>query len=365
MQSPLVKIIEFVTRKPRYVPNIEWSSNCWTHNVFRVFELLFGRKYGIRPEAKLETFFDESGKYVIKHSFYTKEALIAHTESVVRGFLQNTFNKVYHNFDVVVLDILGWEVATATSTPLGDLGYRFAIAYDNKSTVQIVSGSTQTYSFTTSGSDRCLFGLGISVGDDITGLTYNAVSTTSLANIKNGSDNRLYTFYLANPASGANNAVWSQTVSGFFVTAVQSYTGVDQSTPVGTPVTGTKSTASSTFSASITTTTADSWIVAFIRENQGSTTFTAGANTVVRVDNVGNGLHSCDSGATVSVGVNTLTATYNLNVEEAWVIVELLVVAVPSSSNIKTVNGVTQANINTFNGISNANIASIDGVTNN
>lgn len=333
VSNSLPRIIELITRHTRYIPNIQWSNgSSYTHDAFRLFEKLFGRRYGIRAEAKLETGFDNEGKYFIKRSFYTTEALLAHTESVARGYIANLGKKLKQadtKLQYAVVNLFGYEFKFAANT--NPIGYRFAIAYDNKSTVQVVSATTQTYSFTTSGSDRALFGLGICVGDDMTGLTYAGVSAAAMADVKNGTDNRLYTYRLANPAVGTNNAVWSQTTTGFFVTAVQSYTGVDQTTPVGTPVTGTDASADTGFSASITTTVANSWIVAFIRDNTGSSTFTAGAGTVTRVDNVGNGLHSCDSGAAVSVGSNTLTATYNISVQEAWVIVEIFAVAVASS----------------------------------
>lgn len=333
MRYLLPKIIAILTRHTRYIPDADWSNGAsYVHDFFRFYEQIFGRRYGIRAEAKLETGFDEAGKYFIKRSFFTTEALLAHTESVIRAYIQNIGSKIAEQdkkLQYAIVNIFGYEVKFAAD--LQPIGYRFAIGYDNKSNVQVVSGTTQTYSFTTSGSDRALFGLGICVGDDLTGLTYAGVSTTAMADVKNGTDLRLFTYKLANPATGANNAVWSQTTSGTFVTAVQSYTGVDQTTPAGTPVTATDASADTNFTGTITTTTADSWIAAFIREDTGSATFTAGANTVVRVDNVGNGLHSCDSGAAVAVGSNTLTATYNFSCQEAWVIVEIFAKATAST----------------------------------
>jgi hypothetical protein len=325
--NPLPKLMAMLTRHPRYIPDIKWSGGSLvTHDIFRFYEVVFGRRFGIRAESKLETGFDREGKYFIKRSFYTTEALLAHTETLIRAYLKRGVKRVTdidRKLQYAVVNLFGKElVFNAANNPIG---YRFAVAYDNKSTVQIVSGTTQTYSFTTSGSDRLIMGLGLCVGDDMTGLTYAGVTVPALADVKNGTDNRLYTYSLAGPASGANNAVWSQTTTGFFVTAVQSYSGVDQTTPTGTAATNTDASADTGFSASITTTASGSWIAAFIRDNTGSSTFTAGAATTVRVDNVGNGLHSCDSGASVSIGSNTLAATYNTSVQEAWVIVEIFV----------------------------------------
>jgi hypothetical protein len=88
-----------------------------------------------------------------------------------------------------------------------------------------------TYAHTCSGSDRLL--VVVVVGDvhagadDVTGVTYSGVSMTAGPKLTTLTSGRyFYTFYLLNPASGANNVVVSSATAHYLLSGAASYTGV-------------------------------------------------------------------------------------------------------------------------------------------
>src|SRR5205085_12355012 len=86
----LLKIMAVVTGAPRYVTDVEWSSKSWTHNVFRLYELSFGRRWGIRPELTSALGIDEKGRETVTYQFHSFEAIVAHIEARIRGLVPVT-----------------------------------------------------------------------------------------------------------------------------------------------------------------------------------------------------------------------------------------------------------------------------------
>lgn len=129
-------------------------------------------------------------------------------------------------------------------------------------------GSPLTFTHTVSaGSDRCLIvGAAAYAPGSVPTVTYNGTSMTLINSINNdGTETCL--FYLVNPDTGANDVVVTAAGSDDITAGADSYTGVDQSTPIGTPVAG-----SATGYASVTATT-DSLIVdvfSFYNEGGGA-----------------------------------------------------------------------------------------------
>ena len=153
-----------------------------------------------------------------------------------------------------------------------------AIALDNNLVATIVSTSTNTVSYTTTGSNLYLVvGTLIQGSFTCTGVTYNGVAMTQLtsvdASVVSGGETN-YLFGLANPASGAHNIVAS--FSGATTNAVlaTSYTGAQQTTAVEA-----SNTSASSGTISVTTSTNNDWLVGFARAG-GNTT--AGSNTTIR-----------------------------------------------------------------------------------
>lgn len=181
-----------ITNHPRYLPNIEWSSSSWTHNVFRIWELLFGRRVGVRAEMSSTTFYKD-GKWHRLYSFHTVEAAIAHFESVIRnGFEKLIPDRVYFP-----------QLASSGGVPVpSHFGILMAVAYDAVSSSAAAS-NTLTTTHTCTGSDRYLTAGG-SGRQTISAASYNSVSMSSLGTPAFNSPVRAALYGLLGPASGGN-----------------------------------------------------------------------------------------------------------------------------------------------------------------
>lgn len=220
-----------------------------------------------------------------------------------------------------------------------------AIAFDSADTTPnlVNPGTSLTYSFTVgTGDDRLLIvHVWHSVMGDISGVTYNSVSMTKLAEqADGGGSNYLDVWYLVAPATGANDVVVSKDTSGVMVSTCASYSGVDQTTPIPTSASD-NSTATTAFSADITTTETNSWVYCSLRDNVGAN-LTEDAPEVERVANEGNGYgqHVLDSNGTVSVGAYNVSGTLSSAATHGWIIAELAEhVAVVNA--VKSINGLS------------------------
>jgi hypothetical protein len=144
----LAQIMAEITRHPRYKvvagKNFEWSSKLWTHNLFRVYELIFWRRYGARAESSV---FRKNGKVVTV--CHTWEATIVHFEVYLRNFSKWRFPyRVHVNAPIL---------QTPQGIPVFVPQYLFAVAYESANT-GVYSGSStdENYNHTTSGSDQFL-----------------------------------------------------------------------------------------------------------------------------------------------------------------------------------------------------------------
>jgi hypothetical protein len=185
-----------------------------------------------------------------------------------------------------------------------------AVAYDAATGGQTAGGvSSLTFSHTTSGSNRALF-VGVAgewFGTTLTGITYSAISMTSLWNAFWDTFYAHAGFRLAGPASGANNVVVSFGAAAdvIRVTAV-SLTGVDQTTPCGTPVTTTATATSITVDAAAAT---DDIVVSHlaVMSNIGNNWSPASGTTRATSGSVG----SAQSISATYAGASTVTTTWN------------------------------------------------------
>lgn len=192
-----------------------------------------------------------------------------------------------------------------------------AIAHDNADWY-LGSGTSASMSFTCSGSDRALVVIIVTgkTSDNVTGVTYGGVAMTKLSTLTpngGGSDRYTYMFYLANPASGANNIVASANSSNdSFVIHASSYTGVDQSSSPENYTASKQSTNSTTYSATVTTAVSDCWIVGGLSK-EGTGTVTVGANTTERTAGY---MPMYDSGGARATGSNALNL--NCDASRTW-----------------------------------------------
>lgn len=113
-----------------------------------------------------------------------------------------------------------------------------SITFDAQATGTINAAVTKTVAHTCTGTNLVLI-VDLELdngGSSAFSCTYNGVAMTQVANTS-GTARNVVMFYLIAPATGAHNAVASWTGSNSGVMAVRSYTGVHQTTAIGTPVT--------------------------------------------------------------------------------------------------------------------------------
>ena len=119
-------------------------------------------------------------------------------------------------------------------------------AFDAASSAYAEGNADITFSHTCTGSDRLLLvmaSVNASDATSIAGATYNGVAMTLVTSIDNTdsfANTITYLFRLIAPATGANNIVVDvEGAPGNVAVSAASFTGVHQTTPLGTPVTGT------------------------------------------------------------------------------------------------------------------------------
>lgn len=138
-----------------------------------------------------------------------------------------------------------------------------AIAYDNSSEGAVGASTTLTYSHTCTGSNTFLkvdFRINGASGS-VSSVTYAGVSMTQLANV---SANGVYTYYLINPATGANNVVITTSGSGEITSYSASYTGVKQTSPIDSQNTvGSGSVSDTTVVVATTVVASNCWLLGF------------------------------------------------------------------------------------------------------
>lgn len=307
----LPTLMAYITGVPRYQPEIVWSSKSWTHNVFRVYELLFGRRFGIRREMTAQTYQDETGKIITVYQAHTFEATCALVEQHIREALQWKFRMP------VKVWIPQFSTVSGFSSPASP--FMFAIALDNKSNDGVSSGGTSlSFSYTCTGSNLILLS---SPAYDTTltvnAQTYNSVSLTQFgtANGPDAGNIKINSYFLVGPATGANTLAY--TFSGTTnskVSGTVSYTGAKQTGQLDASANGTGSGGSSIthFTQALSSTQANCMFVHFDRGGNGNTlTADSGTNIVQQpeVIRLGGGM-IWDSGTpVVASGSYTLGVT--------------------------------------------------------
>lgn len=155
-----------------------------------------------------------------------------------------------------------------------------AIAFDATTNRTSETGSSTTFSHTTSGSNRALT-VSFSSYRGASSCTYSGTSMSLGTSASQGSA-KSGVYYLASPASGANNVVFTPSSGGCDHICAISFTGADSS-PLG--VVGTNvGTNSDTISKSVTTTQANSFLVdAMSTEEDPAHTYGADAGQTQRM----------------------------------------------------------------------------------
>lgn len=296
--NPLPYILAFITSKERYKVKVgvdfEWSSKSWTHNIFRVYELIFGRRWGIR--AELSTGWSKDGNQLFYcHSW---EAAFAVTETLIREWLAAKKPSFVRLYTPVMATNNGFQLP---SSP-----FLFAIATDATAS-GTYGASPRTHSHICTGSDLILMMAGFSFGSGTTS-TYNSVSMTNLGAYTysvSGTARYGCLNYLVNPSTGSNTLSFSPGGDGIAVTS--SYTGVSSTgqpdAAINTQTTGTGSAASLT--ATVTVTASGSWLMAgTICEGNA---LTAGTGATLRITGTNPAVAFFDSNGAPGTGSQSMT----------------------------------------------------------
>lgn len=187
-----------------------------------------------------------------------------------------------------------------------------AIAVDTTSNAQEASGATsKTFSHTCSGSNRVLVVSVMSSGStDPSGVTYNSVALTKA--VSNASPFNCSIWYLASPATGANNIVVSFAASTKFGVGAVSFTGANIDSPLGITGSNEDGTGSTTASVTVTTQKNNSYLVDAAAINGNPTITLGGSQTsIVSQHNGGDNYDEYASyKATTTAGSATMQYTW-------------------------------------------------------
>ena len=223
----LPKILEWLTGKPRYLPEIKWSSKSWTHNVFRFYELIFWRKFGIRAEMSAHAWRDKDGKSGITYQYHSFEAVCAGVETIIRDFL--TWRPKFRVVKIWV-PVFSSTIGLPKASP-----FMFAIAFDNSRESDGLPSNPQTFSYTVTGSNPILWAGTTIANNTVTAVSYNSVGLTQLDTYTingSGPNGVFYAHYLPGPATGSNTVSISFGGIAGYNSLIGSYTGVKQTSPV-------------------------------------------------------------------------------------------------------------------------------------
>lgn len=231
--------------------DFNWSI-LWSYNLFRVWEIVFGKRLGVRFESRA-TVVKENGKVVIVYEFGTIESIVTHGETMIREFFRN---KLKFNFKLVPIP----EFAFAGLPTVPSI-FRFSIAFvvvdHNNNNIGTVNTVTITHAPAGSNIGDVLFGIFNSGSDLGMTATDNAVSMTILDKSALGIGRWVYTFFLNPTTSG--NIVLTLGSNAALAGVVMSYSGNVGGLDNHTILNGS---AATTFSTTIATSTANEFVVA-------------------------------------------------------------------------------------------------------
>jgi hypothetical protein len=354
----LPSLMVAITKKSRYRVNVgrnfEWSSDNWTHNIFRVWELIAWRKCGIRRESAVTH--DGKNEY---HYFFTLESLLAHFEGEIRRF----FRGIIPRYEKVHIPVLTGTNGINFPVLFGG-EYLFAIARDSSvSDAGVNNFATRTVTMTCSGSDRVLTAYPYNDGTTLTvsSFTYDAVSMGTVvteASTVNG-DIRGYLLVAPNTTAGAALTVTYNASSTYIFICAVSYTGAAQTGQPDAFNSGADAASLATITVSVTTVANNCWISGTVRHDNGGTVTGTNAFTVISNPAYGVALHDTN-GAITPAGATTVgsTSTATGNMYLSAISVAPAVASGPA--NLKSYNTNLKANIKSYNTNLIANVKSID-----
>lgn len=217
MRKILPFILASITNHPReiVVPGVDfnWNSKLWVHNVFRVYEMLFGRRAGIK--AEMSAWADDGVTYYKCHSW---ESIFALAEANIRGA-----------FKWKLPSMVRLPQLTPVGMPAFSSPFVFAIASDTQASGVFpgVANINTISSYVLSGSNTLL--MSHAWGATATTAVVWGVNTLTAIASQNSSDGSFESQYVLVGLTGTNNLSVTST-SNTSMSIGTSYTGVNQST---------------------------------------------------------------------------------------------------------------------------------------
>jgi hypothetical protein len=350
-------LFSLLTLSTRYTPEITWSDKSWVHNIFRCYELICGRRYGIKAESST-TVLQQNGQTIIVRRMYSWESVFAHIESYIRGAIPRK----------IPIKIWVEKLATVPGTPdLKLFPYSFAIAFDADTTPFKLdtSGVTTTYSQVCTGSNLLLV-VSADSNEGPKSSTYVSAGTYATTNIMTqlaaqadsfGYYNHFY--YYVGPTTGTNNVVLTHG-SGACGSTACSYSGVSQTGFPDASASGALNNA--TVTMTVTSVLANCWVVATCTRHRG---WAAGSNTTLRASEGIGSMGMCDSnglaGGSGTAGSKSLVATQSDTTGTCWTIASFAPAG--ASGTLKSLDGIVAASIKSIDGIVKASVKSFNGLT--
>lgn len=195
-----------------------------------------------------------------------------------------------------------------------------AIAFDAASSHKGNNVSSLTWSHTCSGSNRLLWvcaGNGALLPTATTSVTYNGVAMTEVGDVVQTFAHASH-HYLVAPDTGAHDVVVTYAGSNDeCIAGAVSYTGVDQSTPVGTFAGANAGTGNPTVNVSSAT---DELVVdgVYVAAHQTADTLTVGGSQTQRVNNEDSGDGYGVLGMSEEAGAGTVTMSWTETANSDW-----------------------------------------------
>ncbi len=301
----LPKILAELTRAPRYKNPIKFDHSL-VNNAFRLFELVFWRRIGIRAEVSGVSSSKDKTTILAFHSW---EAVLLHLEAEIRAFFRNFFK--------LRLPVKVWIPMfqpVGSPMPMFASPYLFAIAYDNGGAAQSSSGSTTVgaLTFTIAASTSIWAGLAnANLTGDATAVVWNTTETlTNAVSRTPGGFTTDAIWYIAAPTSG-NLTITATFPLGENTVAAVSLSGTHAS-PLG--ATGSNGGTASASTVDVATGTANSWVVDMITVNGIQDLTATGTNQTRRVHFT----HDISSGWKDAMSTMTTTSAGTYTPAYSW-----------------------------------------------
>lgn len=286
----------------RYRPvpgiNFKWSSRNLISNVFRLYEVIFGRRVGVRFEVSYS--FDGTVRFGTFRQWLRGECSyieprLAYLEGQIRKLLRIFFIPASYTFEQRLFLQRG-AVAHSSSTNGGGQD-----ATTSRTFAATFASVSDGFALGTVGLWKAT-----GAGDVATGYTYNTDALTKINTSKNdGANRRVYLYYRLGPDSGTNDAVITTSEALTINGGINLYSGVAQNAPAVSSTNEPDGTGTGTIS--LVTTVNNSWVGMFCSTESDESQ--AGANTTERYSDPGLFGYYDSNGAITPAGSTSLNAT--------------------------------------------------------